>query len=98
MLQTILISIIAALLGGSLAIAQSSSEIPAQPKKPKFLAKFDEQFKAADKDGDNALTKSEAENGGMKRIANHFDRLDANKDNKVTREEIRALIRGKISS
>ena len=47
-------------------------------------------LRAADKDGDGALSKAEAEAAGMKRLVENFDRLDANKDGKVTREEMRA--------
>lgn len=54
--------------------------------------KFDAQFKAADKNGDGALTKEEAEAGKLGWISKHFDKIDANKDGKVTREEIRAYM------
>ncbi len=56
----------------------------------KHAAKFDEKFKAADKDNDGALTKAEAEAGKMRHVVKHFDQLDANKDGKVTRDELRA--------
>lgn len=51
--------------------------------------RFDAGFQAADKDGDGALTKQEAE-AGMPPLARNFDRLDTNKDGKLTRDEIRA--------
>jgi Ca2+-binding EF-hand superfamily protein len=54
------------------------------------VAQFEERFKAADKNGDGALTKAEAEAGKLQYIAQHFDKIDANKDGKVTREELRA--------
>lgn len=57
-------------------------------------AQFDAKFKAADKDGDGALTKAEAEAGQLKGIVTHFDEIDANKDGKVTREELRASMMG----
>lgn len=85
-----------ALLGTGLAVAQSTEETP--QSKPGYLAKFDEHFRSADKDGDGALTKGEAEGAGMGRIVEHFDRLDADKDGKVTRNELRALIRQRLSS
>ncbi|OWW22701.1 hypothetical protein [Noviherbaspirillum denitrificans] len=86
--------LIGALLGGGMAVAQSSSE-PAKP--PYALSKFSDQFKAADKDGDGALTREEAKNANLTRVVDNFDRLDANKDGKVTREEIRALLRSRVS-
>ncbi len=55
----------------------------------RMQAAFDEKFKAADKNGDGALTKAEA-NAGLPRLAERFDQLDANRDGKLTRDEIRA--------
>lgn len=49
-----------------------------------------ERLKAADKDGDGAISKAEADAAGLKGLSAHFDKLDANKDGKVTREELRA--------
>jgi Ca2+-binding EF-hand superfamily protein len=91
------------LLGTGLAIAQSqvaqSQADVAQQRRPVgYLAKFDEQFKSADKDGDGALSKAEAENAGMDRVVANFDKLDIDKDGKVTRNEIRALVRQRLSS
>ncbi|MGB6056563.1 MAG: EF-hand domain-containing protein, partial [Burkholderiaceae bacterium] len=56
----------------------------------KMAAKFDARFKAADTDGDGALSKAEAQAAGMQKIVAHFDQLDANHDGKLTREELRA--------
>lgn len=53
-------------------------------------AEFDAKFKAADKNGDGALTKQEAETGKMGMIAKRFDQIDANHDGKVTPEELGA--------
>ena len=98
-MQYVLLSmLIGTLFGGGMAIAQSSTEPEPVRKPPRYLAKFDEQFKAADKDGDGALTKAEAESAHLDRIVNHFDQIDANKDGKATRDEIRALIRVRLSS
>jgi Ca2+-binding EF-hand superfamily protein len=88
----------AAMLGGGLAIAQSPSDSAPAPKRPKHAIKFDEQFQAADKDHDGALTKEEAANAGWKHIVENFDRIDADKDGKVTRNEIRAMIRHRVLS
>lgn len=51
--------------------------------------RFAERFKKADTDGDGALSKAEAEKS-MPRIAKHFDEIDANKDGKITQDEIKA--------
>jgi hypothetical protein len=91
-------TLIAALLAGGLAIAQSAPDNPPPPKRSKHFVKFDEKFNAADKNGDGALTKEEAASAGIRRIVENFDRIDADKDGKVTREEVRALIRHRVSS
>jgi len=46
-----------------------------------------EAWKAADKDGDGAISRSEAE-AGMPMLFRRFDQLDANKDGKITRDEM----------
>ena len=52
---------------------------------------FDERFKKADTDGDGALSKAEAEKS-MPRLARDFDAIDANKDGKVTQDELRSFM------
>ena len=47
----------------------------------------EERWKAADKDGDGLISRDEA--AAMPRMAEHFDRLDANTDGRVSREEMR---------
>jgi len=59
-------------------------------------ARFNERFKAADADGDGALSRAEAEKG-MPRLARHFDTLDADQDGRVTREEIEAARKARAS-
>lgn len=86
--------LIGALLGGGMAVAQSSSE---PLKQPRQVSKFSEQFKAADKNRDGALTRTEAQTANLARVVEHFDRIDANHDGKVTREEIRTLVRARVS-
>ncbi|MBY4898988.1 EF-hand domain-containing protein [Cupriavidus sp. AU9028] len=49
--------------------------------------RFEASYKAADKNGDGALTREEAQSG-MPGLAKRFDRVDADKDGKVTRDEI----------
>jgi Ca2+-binding EF-hand superfamily protein len=97
MRSTLLLMLASAVFGSGLAIAQSTlanaPENASSRKTPHALAKFSERFQAADQDGDGALTRAEAETGGISKIANHFERLDANSDGKVSPEEVRALLR-----
>ncbi|MGE5622042.1 MAG: hypothetical protein ACM3WS_02660 [Bacillota bacterium] len=91
-------ALLGALLGSGVAYTQVLQSSAPQPVRSKYLAKFDAQFNAADKDGDGALTRPEAQAAGLTRIIENFDRLDADKDGKVTREELRSLVRNRISS
>jgi Ca2+-binding EF-hand superfamily protein len=50
--------------------------------------KLEAAFKAADKDGDGTLDKSEA--AAMKGVSKHFDAIDADKDGTVSMDEIKA--------
>jgi Ca2+-binding EF-hand superfamily protein len=56
---------------------------------------FQERFKKADTNGDGALSKAEAEKG-MPRLAKEFDAIDANKDGKLTQDEIRAYMQARM--
>jgi len=49
---------------------------------------FAEHFRRADADGDGALTKAEAENA-LPRLGAKFDRIDANRDERLTPDELR---------
>lgn len=49
-----------------------------------------DRMKAADKNGDGAISKAEADAAGMKRLSANFDKLDTNKDGKLTRDEMKA--------
>lgn len=48
-----------------------------------------ERFRHADTDGDGAISRAEAEKNAP-RLAKKFDLIDANKDGKLTQEELRA--------
>ena len=52
---------------------------------------FEQEFKAADKDNDGSLDRDEA--NALPRVAKHFDEIDADKDGKLTLEEIYASAR-----
>ena len=54
-------------------------------------ARFDQDFKRADTDGDGALSKAEA-GKAMPRLARHFDAIDSNHDGKITQEEVKASV------
>lgn len=98
-MQYLLLSMLmGTLFGAGMAIAQSSSDSTPDRKTPRYLARFDEQFKAADTDGDGALSRPEAERANMSRVVQNFERLDADKNGKVTRDEMRALVRNRLSS
>jgi hypothetical protein len=56
-------------------------------------ARLREKFKAADSDHDGTLSKAEADKAGMKRLVANFDRVDANKDGKVTADELQIAMR-----
>ena len=49
-----------------------------------------ERMKAADKDGDGAISKAEADAAGMKGLSKNFDKLDANKDGAIDMTEMTA--------
>lgn len=99
-MQFILPLTLIATFAGLAAIAQavptSTPDKPLPENRNKPIVTFDKLFRAADTDGDGALTKAEAESGKMDRIVQHFDRLDVNKDGKVSREEMRALVRSRV--
>jgi hypothetical protein len=79
-------------LAPAFALAQGTPNAPAQgtAKPAAKEQKRGERFKAADKNGDGALTKAEADAAGMKRLTKNFDAIDANKDGKVTPDEMKA--------
>ncbi len=56
----------------------------------KYGEMISERWKAADKDGDGALSKSELENSPMSGMARNFEKLDKNKDGKLTPDELNA--------
>ena len=54
----------------------------------KYQGAMQEHWKLADKDGDGLLSKAEAESGDMPRLVKDFDKLDKNKDGKLSHEEV----------
>lgn len=55
----------------------------------KMHSKMQERWKAADKDGDGALSRAEVDAAKMPMLSRDFDKLDANKDGKLTADEMR---------
>jgi len=51
--------------------------------------RMQEHWKAADKDGDGALSRAEVDAAGMKMLSRDFNKLDKNKDGKLTHDEVR---------
>lgn len=51
--------------------------------------KADKHFKAADKNGDGAVSREEADAASKLHLAQWFDKLDTNKDGKLTLEELK---------
>ena len=56
-----------------------------------------ERWKLADKDGDGYLSKAEVESGDMPRLVRDFEKLDKNKDGKLSHEETEARMKKKTS-
>ena len=56
------------------------------------LARLTERFEKADANKDGKLTQKEAEDGGMKRVAQFFDRLDSDGDGFVTFDQLKARL------
>mgnify|MGYP003345609734 FL=1 len=55
-------------------------------------AKIRDHWKRADQDGDGALSRSEVDAAKLSKLANDFDKLDKNRDGKLTEDEIRAAL------
>lgn len=64
----------------------------------KHQGAMQERWKLADKDADGLLSKAEAESGDMPRLARDFDKLDKNKDGKLSHEEAEALMKKRYKS
>lgn len=75
----------------------SKEEMQAHHKmmREKHQNTMQERWKLADKDGDGMLTKAEAESGDMPRLVRDFDKLDKNKDGKLSHEEVEAGMKKK---
>lgn len=54
--------------------------------------KMQQRWKAADKDGDGGLSKAEVDAAKMTHLSRDFDKMDKNKDGKLTPDEVRAMM------
>jgi ribulose-5-phosphate 4-epimerase/fuculose-1-phosphate aldolase len=62
-----------------------------------FRQSMRDYWKKADTDGDGALSKAEAEAAKMQRLVRDFDKLDKNKDGKLTADEMAAAPHHKMT-
>ena len=53
-------------------------------------SKMHDHLKAGDKDGDGALSRAEVDEAGFPMLSRNFDKLDKNKDGKLTNDELRS--------
>ncbi|RZU02910.1 calcium-binding protein [Rivibacter subsaxonicus] len=84
--------VLAALAVSAPVLAQDTSTTrPARRDRAEMAAKFAERFRAADKDGDGALTRAEAE-VGMPRLARHFDEIDSTRTGRITQQQVGAFM------
>jgi len=60
------------------------------------LAQFEERFAAADKNKDGKLTKQEAKDGKMTRLARFFGRVDQDGDGFVTKAQLKSRIEARF--
>ncbi len=58
----------------------------------KMRSQMQERWKAADKDGDGALSRAEVDAAKMPMLSRDFDKLDADKDGKLTADEMRNMM------
>jgi hypothetical protein len=63
-----------------------------------FRESMRDYWKKADTDGDGALSKAEAEAAKMQRLVRDFDKLDKNKDGKLTADEMAAAPHRKMTT
>lgn len=92
MRKTLLFTALA--LASGLALAQQGAPDDRDAARAEWRAKAEARWAASDKDGDGSLDRIEAQ-AHHARLAEHFDRIDANADGEISREEMAAQ-RGKM--
>ncbi|MBI3937227.1 MAG: EF-hand domain-containing protein [Betaproteobacteria bacterium] len=81
-------------IGVLLFVGSALGQSPEPAGRLQEKMRLDKRFRAADKDGDGALTREEARRG-MPSVYRMFDQVDADKDGKVTREELEAAFQAR---
>ncbi|MDQ8206282.1 hypothetical protein QEH52_02100 [Coraliomargarita sp. SDUM461003] len=66
-----------------------------QAGKDKGPQRRGQNIKAADTNEDGSISKAEATEAGLERLLEHFDEIDADGDGEITREEMKAMAKGK---
>lgn len=61
------------------------------------LSELRTKFKAADKNKDGKLSQKEAKDGGMKRLATYFSRVDTDGDGYVTQAQLESTLKGRYN-
>ncbi|MDY0023082.1 EF-hand domain-containing protein [Arenimonas caeni] len=77
-------------LASGLAFAQADKPADRDAARAEWRAQADARWAASDKDGDGALDRAEAA-AHHARLGENFDRIDANSDGRISREEMRAM-------
>ena len=75
----------------------STAEMQAHHRamREKFRQSIRDSWKKADTDGDGALSRAEVDSAKMPRLMRDFDKLDKNKDGKLSQEEMAAAPRAR---
>lgn len=76
----------ALVLASGIALAQAGNPDP-EARRAEWQAKADTRFAEADKDADGRIDRVEAQAFG-ERFNTHFDRIDANKDGELDKQEL----------
>ena len=82
------------LLFTAMAAAQPAPTEPDQNLK----TKWEQQFRAADKNNDRALDRAEAEAGLPKMLSRNFDKIDLNANHRITPEELWAMHQREVAA
>ena len=80
-----------ALLAAGAAFAQD------KPDRKERIEQFNKRFTEADINGDNKLTREEAQ-GKMPYVASHFDEIDADKKGYVTKQDLAKMLKKTASA
>ena len=87
-MKSVNIAVMTALLSASIVASSAFAQAPTDAPKGERAYKMHERMKAADKDSDGKISRTEA--AELPRLAKHFDEIDTNKDGFITKEEMQA--------